>query len=186
MGCVRPEAGNNLCNAGILIAEARWHRHHGRTAEAVAACESAWEISRRNACIVSYNSCVLVELVTALRVHAEALRPREPADAERVRKRFQRLARLATLLSRFMPTERPQALRELSLGWMGRGRHSRAWKLAARSCDQARRMNARYEYAQSLLIQGQLAKQLGRPEAEDQVREAQSEVDRIEASVAII
>lgn len=67
--------------------------------------------------------------------------------------------------------------------WMSRGRAARAWKLAVESCAYAQRMNARYEYAQSLRVRGQLAKQLGRPEANDQIREAQAELDRIEASV---
>ena len=44
-------------------------------------------------------------------------------------------------------------------------------------------MNARYEYVQSLLVRGRLANRLGRPEADDQIREAQAELDRIEASV---
>jgi hypothetical protein len=111
------------------------------------------------------------------------LHQREPNEAERVRKRSRRLARYAAILSRFMPTERPHALRELSLAWMSRGRLSRAWKLATRSCDEAGRMNARYEYAQSLLVRGRLAKRLGRPESDDQIREAESELARIEGSV---
>jgi hypothetical protein len=82
-----------------------------------------------------------------------------------------------------MPTERPQALRELSLANMSRGRLGRAWRLAARSCRHACQMNARYEYIQSLLIMGRLADRLGRPDADGQIREAQAELDRIEASV---
>lgn len=181
-GCGRPEDGNHLCRAAVLIAKSIWHRHHGRTAEGVAASEEAWEISRSNACIVVFNMCVLTELVTALRVHAEAIEGDRPGEAERVRRRIRRLAPCAVLLSWILPTERPHALRELSLMWMSRGRFARAWKLAARSCEQARRMDARLEYARSLLVLGRLAKRLGRPEADDQIREAQARLDGIEAA----
>ncbi len=65
-----------------------------------------------------------------------------------------------------------------------RGRIKKAWKLAAKSCRIAKGQKARYEYAQSLLVQGRLAKQLGRSEADDMIREAQGEIDRIEAVVS--
>jgi tetratricopeptide (TPR) repeat protein len=182
-GCTRAEGGNHLCQSGLLVGKSHWHRYQGRTAEAVAACEEAWEICRSHACIVAFNTCVPVELVTALRVHAEAIEQSEPRQAERILRRLQRLTPSAARLSWFLPTERPHALRELSLMWMGRGRVARAWKLAVKSCDHAGRMNARYEYAQSLLVRGRLAKQLGWPEADDQICEAVTELDRIEASV---
>jgi eukaryotic-like serine/threonine-protein kinase len=182
-GCTRTEAGNNVCRSGMLVGESLWHRRHGRTAEAVAACEAAWAICRGNASIVVFNACVLAELVTSLRIHAEAIEAGEPREAKRSHRRGRRLARLAVGLSWIMPTERPHALRELSLAYMSRGRLGRAWRLAARSCHHACQMNARYEYIQSLLIMGRLADRLGRPEADDQIREAQAELERIEASV---
>ena len=182
-GCTLTEAGNNVCRSGLLVGESLWHRRHGRTAEAVAACEAAWTICKGNASIVVFNACVLAELVTSLRIHAEAIEAGEPLEAKRSHRRGRRLARLAVGLSWIMPTERPHALRELSLAYMSRGRLGRAWRLAARSCHHACQMNARYEYIQSLLIMGRLADRLGRPEADDQIREAQAELDRIEAPV---
>src|SRR5207247_1202862 len=140
--------------SGLLVAESYWHRRHGRTAEALAACEEAWALCWRNSCIVSFNTCVATELATALRLHAEALDGADPRQAERVRRRGLRLARLAAALARVLPPERPHALRELSLAWMGRGRLDRALRLASQSCRVAEQMNARYEYARSLLVPG--------------------------------
>ena len=65
-----------------------------------------------------------------------------------------------------------------------RGRFQKAWKLAAKSCRVAEGQKARYEYAQSMLVQGRLGLRLGRPEAADQIAAAEAEIARIEASVS--
>ena len=140
MGCTRLESGNNVCRSGVLLGEsllASASRAHGRGRRRLR--ESVGHLPSATRASWSLNSCVLVELVTALRVHADVLTEAgEPNEAERVRRRCRRLARLAVGLSWIMPTERPHALRELSLAWMSRGRLCRAWRLAARSCHHAR------------------------------------------------
>ena len=63
------------------------------------------------------------------------------------------------------------------------GRIKKAWNLAAQSCKKAEALKAKYEHAKSLLVQGQLAKKLSRPEAEDQIQTAQTEIARIEKAI---
>ena len=182
--CTKILPGNNLSGSTALMALGYWHTHHGRSAEALLAFEQAWQICWKNNYIVTLNTNVLSELATALRLHAEALSDRDPRNAAKVWRRFTKMARWANRLSRLLPPERPHALRELSLAYAHRGRVNQAWKLAAESCRKATALKAKYEYAKSLLVLGQLAKQLGRPEADEQIREATISIRQIEDAVA--
>ncbi len=175
--------GNNFAHSFVLMAEGYWHTRHGRTAKAVEVFERAWAVSRDSFTVMTYNSSVLVELVGALRVHAESLERTCSPSGKPIRRRWQKLARWAYRLSWLLPIERPHALRELSMVYAYRGRIKKAWKLAAKSCRIAEAQKAKYEYARSLLLQGRLAKQLGRPEAEDQIRMAEAEIALIEGAI---
>lgn len=179
-GVVKALPGNNLAATNALMADGFWHSHHGRTGEALAACEKAWRICCDNIYVVTFNSNVLCQLVTTLRLHAEALESKSAPEATKIRSRFFKMAKWANRLSWFLPPERPHALRELSLAHAHRGQIQKAWKLATKSCEKAQAMKAKYEYAQSLLVQGNLAKQLGKPEAEQQIREASETIEQIE------
>ena len=95
------------------------------------------------------------------------------------------MSKWADRLSWFLPPERPRALRELALVYADRGRLKKAWSLAAKSCTVAEGQKAKYEHAQSLLVQGELAKRLGRPEAGEQLLNAQAELDRIEGELKV-
>jgi two-component system sensor kinase len=183
---VTVSAGNNLSESLILMAEGYWHRAEGRMAKALERFERSWSICRTHFSLMTYNSNALVELVTLLRLHAEALKRTDQRSGASVRRRWRRFARWSNCLAWFLPVDQPHALRELSLVYEHRGRFKKAWKLAAKSCRIAALQKARYEYAQSLLVQSRLAKQLGRPEADDQMRDAQAEIDRIEAAVAAV
>jgi tetratricopeptide (TPR) repeat protein len=94
-----------------------------------------------------------------------------------------RVAKWANRLSGLLPPERPHALRELSLAYAHRGQVKKAWKLAAESCRKATSLKARYEYAKSLLVLGKLGKQLGHPEAAEQIQQALQSIQRIEDAV---
>jgi hypothetical protein len=180
MSRVKILPGNNLAASTGLMAEGYWHAYHRRTAEAVSAFEQAWKICWTNTYGVYAQSSLLCELATALRLHADALDSRGSNDGKRIRKRARKMAAWANGLSWFLPSERPHALRELSLAYAHRGRIKKAWMLAAQSCRQAKALKAKYEYAKSLLVLGKLAQRLGRPEAEDQIREASAAIQQIE------
>ncbi len=86
LACVRVLPGNNLAASTGLMAEGYCHARRGRTAEALTAFEQAWSVCWSNTYVVTFNSNVLNELVTALRVHTE------PAREERPRVRQKRSA----------------------------------------------------------------------------------------------
>lgn len=183
VNCVSLFPGNHLAALNTRTAEGHWHLRAGRIPEALVAFDVAWEISRRNTYIVVYDSWVLNDLVMALRLNAETTEVRDPEAAQPIHKRWQKCAKWANRLSWFLPPERPRALRELSLVYEYNGRIKKAWKLAAKSCRIAEGQKAKYEHAQSLLVQGRLAKKLSKCEADDQIRTAEAEIARIEATV---
>ena len=176
VGCLQILPGNNNGSISVLMAEGYWHLHHGRTAAAVEVFEQSWKIARTNTYVVTFNSWVLTDFVMALRVHAEAGESQKTPEYKSHCRRWRKLSRWAVRLSRFLPTERPAALRESSLVYASRGRFKKAWKLAGKSCRIAEKQNAQYQYAKSLLVQGQMAKQLGQGGADEQIREALAEI----------
>jgi tetratricopeptide (TPR) repeat protein len=182
VGSVPPTPGHRVGQTTSLMAEGYWHAYHRRTGDSLSAFEQAWDICRTNQCLTTFNMSVVSDLASALRRHAEAMEA-DGSDASAVRRRWKRIARLANRLSRFLPPERPHALRELSLAYAHRGRTKKALKLIDKSCRIAEQQQARYQHAQSLLVKGRLAKQMGDPSAEDQIRIAQERLDQIEGAV---
>lgn len=182
-GCVQALPGNHNATISLLMAEGYWRLDRQETADAVRVFDQAWRVALGNRYIVAFNTWVLTELVSALRRHADAIASSDPLASGLARRRWARLARWANRLSWFLPPERPRALRELALVYEHHGRIRKAWRLASQSCRIAEEQKARYEYAQSLLVRGRLAGQLGRPEAGKQVRSAREEIDRIEAAI---
>ena len=53
-------------------------------------------------------------------------------------------------------------------------------QIADRSCAVAEGQKARYEHAQSLLVRGTIARRLGLPEADEQIRTAEAAIEAIE------
>ena len=166
-----------------LMAEGHWHSFHGRMAEAVRTFERAGELVRRSLCVNSHMIVVLPELAGALRRHADAVQAKDAQQADQLRRRAIRLAKWAVRITRLFPAAYPLALRELSIQLADRGKAEKALKNADRSCAVAERQKARYEHAQSLLVRGRIARQLGLPEAAEQIRAAEAALDDIERPV---
>jgi eukaryotic-like serine/threonine-protein kinase len=170
----RPLPDNVLATSMLLMGEGHWHRHHSRTEEALQAFKSAYELVKRHVVINHLTVATLPWLVTALRRHADALGPRDGGRAARLRRRAFRLARWATWLTRHFPPHHPHALRELSHAYAARGQLQEALRLAEQSCAVAEGQRAKYEHAESLLLRGRLARRLGLPGAEEQIRTAEA------------
>jgi eukaryotic-like serine/threonine-protein kinase len=166
-----------------IMAEGHWHTHHGRTAEALQAFERAGQMVRKNLCVNSHMIVVMPELAGALRRHAEALQATDARQAEQLRRRAYRLAKWAVRITRLFPAVYPLSLRELSLILAARGNPKKALKVADKSCVVAEGQKAKYEHAQSLLVRGKLARQLGLPEADEQIRTAEAAIDATEQPV---
>jgi hypothetical protein len=82
------------------------------------------------------------------------------------------------------PAAYPLSLRERSLILAVYGKTWKALKYADKSCAVAERQKAKYEHAQSLLVRGKIAHQLGLPEAEEQIHTAEAALDEIERTIS--
>jgi serine/threonine protein kinase/tetratricopeptide (TPR) repeat protein len=166
-----------------LMAEGYWHSFHDRTKEALGLFEQAAALVRKSLCLNFHTSAVLPGLVSALRLHADAVQHNDAAHAQQLRRRAYRLTKWATRITRLFPTAHPQSLRERSLILSKYGKTKKALKYADKSCAVAEAQKAKYEHAQSLLVRGRLAKQLGLPEADEQIRTAEARLDALERPV---
>ncbi len=166
-----------------ILAEGYWHSFHGRTKEALECYERAADMAWSSRCINSHTILVLPMLVSGLRVRANAREQNDPREARRLRNHARTRARLATRLTWLFPAAYPLALRERSLILDAVGKTRKALKLAEKSCRVAEAQNAKYEHAQSLLVRGRLAKKLGRPEADQQIRDAETAIEEMERPV---
>jgi tetratricopeptide (TPR) repeat protein len=166
-----------------IMTRGYWHSFHGRTAEALEAFEEAARLVRSSFFVNFHTIGVLPELVGALRRHAEAVQQKNAHQGEQMRRRAFRLAKWATRITRFFPTVYPHALRERSLMLAAYNKTWKALKYADKSCIVAERQKAKYEHAQSLLVRGNLARQLGLPEADEQIRTAEATLEEIERPV---
>jgi tetratricopeptide (TPR) repeat protein len=166
-----------------IMAEGHWHSFHGRTEEALRAFERAAEMVRTSFCVNSHTILSLPNLAGALRRHADALAAQDPQQSDRLRRRAFRLAKWAVRITRLFPAADPLALRELSIQLADRGKAKKSLRIADRSCAVAERQEAKYEHAQSLLVRGKIARQLGLPEADEQIRSAEAALEDIERPV---
>jgi tetratricopeptide (TPR) repeat protein len=157
-----------------IMAEGHWHTYHGRTEEALQAFERAAQRIRESLCVNSHTILVLPELAAALRRHAAAIKDQDSRQCAQLLRRSDRLSKWSTRIMRLFPAAYPLALRERSLILSDLGKTKRALKFAEKSCSVAQKQKARYEYAQSQLVRGKLAKELGRSEGEEQIRTAQA------------
>lgn len=168
----------------VLIAEAYWHLHHGRTAEAVDAAQLAVDIVGADLRTNSFTSCAFSTLAKCLRHCSHDVSESNPRQSVLLRQRGWKAARRAVRIAQSFVPELPEALREFSLALAAKGRVRKAWQYAQKSCTVADEQKARYEHAQSLLVCGQLAQQLGRPEATEQIEQAQTALEEFKRSIA--
>ena len=128
----------------------------------------------------------LPELATALRLHAEAIEANDLEQSKLLRRSAYRLAKWAARIMQFFPAAYPMTLREWSLNLRDQGYLRKALKVADKSCAVAESQKAKFEHAQSLLVRGQIAQQLGRPEADDQIRTAEAAIEAMDKAASTV
>ena len=165
------------------MAEGYWQWNHGRTDEALAAFQRAFDLVKDHLTINFHTAEALPLLATALRLHADATQGEDPRHAQRLRNRALKSARWAVRITRLFPAYYPYSLRELSVQLAAKGQVKKALKYAEKSCTVAQSQKARYEEAESLLLSGRLASQLGLPEAASRVHAAEAALEAIEKPV---
>lgn len=158
----------------------------GRHDEAVAAIESAIKVGKRLGLLNAYIAPNRAWLATVLRRQAASQTGLTPARRNRLLARAERAARCAMRVGRRLQNDLPHALREYALIRAMRGRTGRLGQLLQRSLDVAQRQNARYEYAQTLLVCGQLGQELGWPNAQEQVRQSEALLQEMAVSVEAV
>ena len=178
-GCCPCRPDDVMSTVHGIMAEGLWHRFHGRTQESLAAFERAAAAVKKTLCINSHMIVVMPMLAGALRMRADAMESAAPRQANKLRRRGLRLAKRAAWITRVFPAAYPLALRELGLSLAARGRLRPALRAAEKSCRVAERQNAKYEYAQSLLVRGKLACALGLPDGAALVEDAQAQLESL-------
>ncbi|QEL17786.1 hypothetical protein PX52LOC_04794 [Limnoglobus roseus] len=181
--CCRPRPDDILATSYGLMAEGHWHLFHGRTLDAMRVHERAFELVKKNLVIVFHTMPVLTSLTAALRRHADAVDQANKGRGKPFRRRAIRLARWATWFARFVPGDRPQALRERSLLLAADGKLKEALSFADESCAVAEKQKATYEQAQSSVVRGRIALRLKLPQAPAQIQAAEAAMESIERPV---
>jgi two-component system sensor kinase len=179
-GCYPCRPDDVMSSVHGIMAEGHWHTFHGRTAEALRAFERAGAMVKQSVCVNSHTILALPNLAAASRRHAETMATQDPRQSEELLRRADKLSRWATRITSLFAAAYPVALRERALILAARGKRKRALKFADKSCTVALAQKAKYEHAQSLLVRGQIARQLGRHEADDQIRQAEAAIEAIE------
>jgi tetratricopeptide (TPR) repeat protein len=182
--CIPCRPDDVMSTVHAILAEGHWHSFHGRTEEALQAFERASGLVRKTFCVNHHTIFVLPMLAGGLRLRADAVERTDSSQSRQLRRRAYRVARWAAWLTRFHPAAYPLSLRELSLMLAARGKLKKALKRADKSCAVAEAQKARYEHAQSLLARGKIARQLGRPEADEQIRTAEAALEALERPLA--
>jgi tetratricopeptide (TPR) repeat protein len=174
--------GNEDCER--LASEASWHLHHERYAEAQHALTKGLGRLVRNPAPAQQYASLLPMLVTALRQHSDSLRESDPRLSARLFQQALRRARFAVLACRLTPRQIPYSYREFALLSHSMGRLKRALKYAERSCSIAKQQGAQFEYAQSLLVKGRIAQELGMPGAETEIAAAERQLSELRGEAA--
>lgn len=162
-----------MSNVHGWLAESLWHLAHERPQEAVGILENAFVQMKNNNCYNSHTMHVVPMMAAARRHLAHDLQKTEPDAARQEMNRSVKWARWATRVSRFAPLMAPLALREFAQSLEAQGKLDKAYRMATKSCRVAKKQDAKFEYAQSLLVCSRIGVALQKAGAHEQLEEAQ-------------
>ena len=160
--------------AQVLLASGVQLSASGRHEQAAAAFEKALEAVKHLGLKSAYVAPNFAWLATALRRQAEAHAGLTPAGRSRLLRRAEQAARRAVRVARRLENDLPHALRELALVRAMRGKTRGLQRLLDKSAAVARRHQAKHELAQTLQAYGQLGRELGWPNAQEQLESAET------------
>jgi len=170
--------------AQVLLAKGVWLLGRGEADAAVTVLEEAVAAAYQGGVRNAYTLPPLAWLATAHRIRAEKARDYTPLRRRAILRRAEKAARKALRAARLCRNDLPQVLREYALILAMSGRLRRARRLFHKSLATARKMQARYQYAQTLLAAAQTGRESGWPEAEEQLAEGQALLAELHASDA--
>jgi len=166
--------------AGVLMAEAIRQLHEGDAEGAVTTLEQAERLVEHAHLRSEYVSPVPAWLTTALRQRLEHVSAFSPERRAKLLAEAERIAERAHKVARTYRNSLPHALRERALlaAMAGRKRKARRW--LEQSLRVSEELKMRHERAQTLLARGQVGRELGWPEASDDLRTATRELQDME------
>ncbi|WP_224248400.1 protein kinase domain-containing protein [Hyalangium gracile] len=170
--------------AGVLMAEAIRQLHEGDAEGAVTTLEQAERLVEHTHLRNEYVSSVPGWLATARRRRLEGISSYAPARRAALLAEAERTAERAHKVARTYRNNLPHALREKGLlaAMSGRTRKARRW--LDQSLQVAEELKMRHERAQTLLARGQVGRELGWPEAGDDLRAATRELQDMEQGLS--
>ena len=120
----------------------------------------------------AYSLPILTWVATAWRLQAETMHDYTPLRRREVLRRAEAAAHRAVRTAWLCRNDLPQALREYGLVLAMKGRVRKAYRFFRKSLTVARKQQARHQYAQTLLAMGQVGREVGWPDAEKRLSEA--------------
>lgn len=165
--------------AQVLLAEGIRLLECDDAVGAATVIEQAVAITHRAGVKNAYTIPCLAWLATARRCQAERLAHCTPHRRRQLLRQSLAAARRAIRASRLCANDLPHALREYGLALAMLGRVHRARRAFERGLNIAIRQKARYEYAQTLLALGRVERELGWPNAEQHLAEAETSLSRL-------
>jgi two-component system sensor kinase len=169
--------------AQVLLAEGVRLLYAGQPEQAATILAGAQERVQAAGIKNAWVASLLPWLATALRQQAEKTPLLATWHRRALLRRAQVVAHKARRLARRFQNELPHVLRESALLCALQGRFRRARRYFDKSLQVARRQDAGYEHAQTLLARGRVGLEIGWPGAEDQVRAGQHALSEIEQRV---
>ncbi len=166
--------------AGLLMAEAIRQLHEGDAEGAVTTLEQADRLVEQAHLRSEYVAPVPAWLTTALRQRLERVSWLAPKRRAQLLARAEQVAKRAHGLARIYRGSLPHVLRERGLLAAMADQPQRARKWLDQSLRIAEELKMRHERAQTLMARGQVGKELGWPEAEDDLRLASRELQEME------
>ncbi len=161
--------------AQVSLAQGVQLTESGKYAEAVQVFEKALKNNNQLLGLMNaYEAPILPWLATALRRQAESPNIRTSSKRAALLSRAETIARRAVRHARRLQNDLPHALRELAMIHALSGNTGSVRRLLEASLATAEKQEAKYEHAQSLLAYGQLGLELGWPNAEVRITEAQA------------
>ncbi|MHC4399259.1 MAG: response regulator [Planctomycetota bacterium] len=166
--------------AQVLLAKGVCQLSAGEVEKAATTIARSVRVAHRAGVRNAYVLPSLAWLATAHRRRAEEVRYAFGKRRAHLRQAA-KAARRALRSARICQNDLPHALREYALILTLRGKKRRARRLFHRSLKVAQRQGAQYETAQTLLRLGQLGREMGWPEADGQLAEAQAKLRELAA-----
>ena len=163
----------------VLFAKGVQLYYAGKLQVAAEYFSRASQVARESRVRNAYTQSCLPWLATCRRMLAERCENRTGGYRKQLLRSVDEAVREALRSCRIFQCDLPHAPREQSFLLAMKGKPWQARRSIEKSLKVAKRQGARHEYAQSLLARGRMGKELGWPDAEEQIIEAEAALSEL-------